>query len=466
MTTPHILFELLENSGFIKNNAVDHNKVRRTSLTEIIDLGAMSAEITSAEQLPRDTRAFAHSASLSLGGGIHPCSRLPCRIRHAIELSQFAALYSDKVYIHNFLTNLASHPDEPHDLSVLRAHLANGLEVLLRLRPLITAKRVIPVTSAESGCAHCFMAKVNAINDFDPHVKQGLTSARDYLRKRFLTEAKVTIRMEGRQYEADIRAPEDLVEHGHHTMALSRIPLALQTLPEVRQRLMRGQAVTLTQKQLAKLRHHEDEVAAILQNVFFEFTISQSFGTSFLTERPIHLKLLQSLTPSSQQEKRNALLKKHLTTLVPFLEGAEPTDLLKLREQEADSFIVFRQAINRAIDEASDKTSEFTERHARELYGDVLEPSLAKLDLKLRSAQNSLVKTSRRKATAWVGAITFGLFSGLLPSSLAAAAKVLGLTKVLADLGEAALQTKGDENLIRSEDMYFLWKVRQTTRSR
>ena len=103
------------------------------------------------------------------------------------------------------------------------------------------------------------------------------------------------------------------------------------------------------------------------------------------------------------------------------------------------------------------------ERHARELYGDVLEPSLVRLDLKLRNAHRGLVKTSRRKVFAWVGAITFGLFSGLLPSSLEAAAKALGLTKVLAELGESALQTGGNEDVIRNDDMYFLWKVRQAS---
>ena len=137
-----------------------------------------------------------------------------------------------------------------------------------------------------------------------------------------------------------------------------------------------------------------------------------------------------------------------------------------MREQEADSFLLFRQAFNRAIDVATDPNIEFTERHARELYGDELEPSLARLDLKLRNAQSTMVKTARRKVSIWVGAITFGLFSGLIPSGLAAAAKVLGLTKVVSDLGESVLQARVDEDTIRNEDMYFLWKVRKASRSR
>lgn len=309
--------------------------------------------------------------------------------------------------------------------------------------------------------------KVNAIDAFDPRVMRGLTSAGKHLRKRFLSEAKVTIERWEKEYRLEVRAPEDLLEHGFYAKYIrsSGMLEALRHLPEVRSLLARGRKVPLSQRQLEKLGLHKDETAAILENVLFEFTVSQSLGTSFLTERPIHASILQDLTVNSQQEQRNVLIKRHLTTLVPFLDGLDSAELLKLREQEADSFVLFRQALNRAIDEASNKTSEFTERYARELYGDVLEPSLAKLDLKLRSAQKSLIKKSHRKVFAWVGAITFGLFSGLVPSSLEAAAKVLGLTKVLADLGESALQARGNENVIRNEDMYFLWKVRQASRS-
>jgi hypothetical protein len=88
------------------------------------------------------------------------------------------------------------------------------------------------------------------------------------------------------------------------------------------------------------------------------------------------------------------------------------------------------------------------------------------LDLKLQTARNSLIKKSRRKLTAWVGAISFGLFAGLVPSGLESAAKILGLTKVIADLGESALEAKADENIVRNEDMFFLWKVREKSRSR
>ena|SRR5215212_4326598 len=104
MSTPNILFELLENAEYIKGNAVNLDRIQRATLTEIIDLGNESAELTSAKQIPRSQSAFAHSASLSLGGGRDPCGELECRIKNIEDLSQFAAFYSDKVYVHNILS--------------------------------------------------------------------------------------------------------------------------------------------------------------------------------------------------------------------------------------------------------------------------------------------------------------------------------------------------------------------------
>lgn len=467
MPTPHILFELLENAGYINGDVVNRSRVQRATLTDVIDLSTQSAELTSTEQIPRNRSAFAHTASISLGGGRYPCPALGCRVKHVDELSQFAALYSDKVYIQNFLSDFHEFTSSTiEDLPLYQVMLEKDLEVLLRLRPLIEAEKVIPITNIDSWCSKCFGVRVEAIDGFAPEIMDGLALAGHQLRERFLSESKVTIERFGKNYRVAVRASEDLLEHGFHATTFSEMPERMREMPEVLRLMARGRKVPLTRKQVERLDIHKDETAEILQNVLFELSISQSFGTSLLTERPIHVKIFQKLTESTQQEQRNALIKKHLTTLVPFLDGLDAQQLLKIRESEADSFLLFRQALNRVIDEASSKDDDFTERKARELYGDELEPSLARLDLKLRSAQRGFMKTTGRKVTALAGAITFGLFSGMIPASLGAAAKVLGLTKILSDLGESALQAQGDEDTIRSDEMYFLWKVRQRSTRR
>jgi hypothetical protein len=336
MSDPNFLFELLQNADYIRNNTVNMEKIQAASITDIIDLGAESAQLTSAAQVPHEKRAFAHSASLSLGGGRQPCSEISCRSKRAEELSQFAALYSDKVYIHNFLSDLARHPEAAHEVAIsrMRIVLAEHLEILLKLRPLIEANLIVPLTAPKVWCTHCFRARVNAITDFDPGMMAGLASAGEYLLKRFLSETKVTIKKQGKNYVYEIRAPEDLLEHGFKAKVFAEMPKALENLPEVRALLARGRAAPLSSRQMEKIAVHKTETSNILTNVLFELTVSQSFGTSFLTERPIHVKILQAVASDDQQQRRNDLIKRYLTTLVPFLEGLTPKQLLTFESKK------------------------------------------------------------------------------------------------------------------------------------
>lgn len=106
----------------------------------------------------------------------------------------------------------------------------------------------------------------------------------------------------------------------------------------------------------------------------------------------------------------------------------------------------------------------FTEQDAREIYSDIINPQLTKLDLKVKSAKRDLLKLSYRKGLAWTATISFGIYSGFIPSNLAAAATALGFSKVAADFLEMAMNKSDSEDNIRNDDMYFLWKVRQLSK--
>jgi hypothetical protein len=99
------LFELLENAGLISGSGIHQRRVWRLSAGQISDIGAQAAVLTRAESLPCEVGNMTHSAMLSLGGGTEPYASVSCRLRHVDQLAQFAAFYSDRVYIHNFLSN-------------------------------------------------------------------------------------------------------------------------------------------------------------------------------------------------------------------------------------------------------------------------------------------------------------------------------------------------------------------------
>ena len=95
------------------------------------------------------------------------------------------------------------------------------------------------------------------------------------------------------------------------------------------------------------------------------------------------------------------------------------------------------EALNKAIDDVRAQRSNFSERDARLIYTDVVAPELARLDRAVKTARRETLKDVGRSIAGWSAAISFGMYTGLLPEQLLLAAKALGLTKVLADIGAA-----------------------------
>ena len=160
-------------------------------------------------------------------------------------------------------------------------------------------------------------------------------------------------------------------------------------------------------------------------------------------------------------DRKNQIMQMYLTSFVPFLENVPIDRLLALRRNETPAFEVFRKSLSTAVDEALRATGSFTEIQARQIYGDVIQPGLAKIDQKIRSSSRNLIKGTLGSVLAWGGAISFGLYEGLLPNQAAAAATALGLTKILADVAKPVVDKAMGVNSVENESLYFLWKVRR-----
>jgi hypothetical protein len=132
-------FELLENTGLIRNEVVDADKIAHAKVSTLVEIAEQSAELTSADRLASESSIFAHSASLSLGATRAYCSAETCRINRAL-------LYSDRVYIKNFLADHAPNATKrrvPSDTR-FREYFSQDLRILNELRPLITAGVIVP----------------------------------------------------------------------------------------------------------------------------------------------------------------------------------------------------------------------------------------------------------------------------------------------------------------------------------
>lgn len=103
----------------------------------------------------------------------------------------------------------------------------------------------------------------------------------------------------------------------------------------------------------------------------------------------------------------------------------------------------------------------FSEKQAREIHGDVIQPRLAALDKRIRIAKQDLLKKSVRSVIAVAGVISFGLYSGFISGETAELIKTLGLTKIAVDVVEKAIPIGEATSQAKADDLYFLWKVQK-----
>jgi hypothetical protein len=458
----HILFERFEKAGFLKGGSVNCDMIAHTSPFKILDFATEPCEVISSKNLSRDNSVLANAASISLGCGRWPCNSLGCRLKQAEQLAQFAALYSDQVYIRYPFSDYIKHTKSKHlpDGSVIQTKFAEDLVLLNYLRPLIESKKILPITPPHI-CLDCLAKHSLGLKD-----DKQLMKAFRFLNHRMENEIDTSISLiAGKLYLIEANGPEDLLNHGF-SATTSETPIPnLKKIPRIFSQVRKGNIVHLSKDELRKIGYAEYLSDEHYQSIIFGLTLSQCLQTGFLTEMPLHVEFLKQFSSTSPHIERDMLIEKHLTCLVPFLKELSPVEILKLRENEEDSFVLFKSAIAEAVDEYRKNYGKFNEADAKALYSDVLRPKLAELENKVGKGRRLLIKGSRRKILAWTGAISFGVYMGLLPQGLAAAAAFLGLTKVLADFTEGLMNKSDIDESARGHNMYFLWRLKKMSRS-
>ncbi len=440
-------FYVLEKAGLIKDRLPNTDEIGRLSTSRLQDIVDESVSVSTIEHIAPADSLFAHSASISLGGGPDPCAGIDCRLRRARQLAQFALLYSDRVYIrHPFFIR---HDD---DERTYRRQLTNELHILGTFRPLIERGLIVPFTPSLEYCAHCLAA--SALGEGGDKRIETLSES---LRAEFFEEFELWLESSGSDYRVEIRGPEELIEHGSAWRRYANLPPALSSAAE--ECSQKGVSIKLSRSMRSALGVHEQFAKKSVENLAFELTAAQSFKTSYLTDLPFDLRILNRLRKNAEHAQRSFFLQKHLSTVVPFLEDVPFDDLVSLREHEGDAFIAFRKALGDAIEEFRRQGKAFDEGTAKELYADVVRPALSKLNMRVDAAKSAILRRAANSALGWAGAISIGTYAGIVPHNLVNAAATLGFTKVAADLLATLAERFTPETEIAQESMYFLWQV-------
>lgn len=202
--------------------------------------------------------------------------------------------------------------------------------------------------------------------------------------------------------------------------------------------------------------------STLMGSVIFEVGTAKHLRTSYLSSNNFEIELIRNLTADPIIRRKSALMGRYLSCLVPFSGDIKLPSLIKLRKQESDAFILFRAALNEAINTYKESGDHFDERDAQAVYSDIIQPRLATLDNSIRIAKRRLAKSGYRKAIAWTGALSLGMYTGFAISNPLLGLASFAAAKCGADYLEEFFAKSDVEDKIVEDSYYFLWKVRET----
>jgi len=452
-TNLKLLFEFLKKTELIKRNRVNVSLIEILSRRDIYKTVDLLLHLTETQQLQIAQNTFAHSASQSLAGRWN-CTFLPHRLLQLNELANFAALYSDCVHVENFFLDY-EHFD---DLNMLREMLHDDLWMLIAMKPLLDADRLKFYTPEMHSCLHCFETV------FGEDTQRRIEKGHKVLTKEYFENSSVSlIKYNRHEIKFELNGPEPFYKHPMVMIfpARGRIRHVVSGKPKLLRALKDTGSASLSQSLSRNLQLHRKFSGIITNSATFGILSSAILKTSFLTDNPLDISFLKTISDRPQLDKRNQLALKHLSSIVPFVGDVRVPDLLKLRNREEEAFLNYRKALNEAITEFKSADSDFTEKQAREIYSDLIEPRLASLDKRVKVAKKDLLKKSIRSIVAVAGVISFGLYSGFISGETAELIKTLGLAKIAYDVVEKSIPIGEARSAIKSDDLYFLWKAKK-----
>lgn len=391
---------------------------------------------------------FSFIANSSLSGGRHPCSFLGCRDEKLRQLVSFASLYSDEVYINNPFEDIAR--KGPENLTEIdRQELSVGIKHFQHLKPLIEKGIVKYALSTTSLCEYHEKVMAEPLSrKIEDDEKKLYKFLHDYL----LDKCSVCFNehKDGLAF-FEISGPENFIDHGKMFFYLSSEKL--ESHHYVKYLRSSNLPYKLSRKEISKEGILSLIIDPVLDDLANQRWHSTFYGTSCLCDNSTQIKLASKVNnpvfPANIDDFEQGM--KHY---LPTVYSQDLNRLLDLREREEEAFIVYRDKVSSMISDS--KT--LGKNEIIELFRDQIIPEINIIDKKIKNWQDNARETLREKVLFGAGALSIGLYSGLLPSDIGQVVAAVGggsLVKALIDFNK----TLKRKHQARTEDFYFLWQA-------
>jgi hypothetical protein len=429
-------FELLDRAGIRKiSDAKNIFSFPRRGLVKLIE--KLDEEIC-AQSIPSITK-YSFTTNDSLGGGPRPCMSPECRLDKVSRLASFAALYADSVIIPPLFTTL-DHLKKTDDHEILHAlylKIAGDISVLIYLRPYIEANLVYINKTKSRLCFECFRNNLSESNVLQSRIKKIEPKIKSFIsREASFSISDGAIRIAGSRFL------------GTETLSFVHTP------PEIA-KFFKKKEYRFSQKEVIKYKLYRYLLGPSVNDLYAQ---KYSFQNErfFLTDNELETQIIDYLGGHRPS------MVSHLSQNLPLVSGVKPEKIIKLRQEEGESFEAYRNSVSRVMEELGSKRSP---SELKDAMSDLVQPEINRINLVIKNHKKYLLEKAAKRAQFDVLVLAAGLFGGLPidPVSLNIIYSGLGLREVSGIIDDLQ-ESKQIPEEARNSNLYFLWRIQKMQR--
>jgi hypothetical protein len=389
---------------------------------------------------------FSFTANSALSGGSHPCASPECRIRRVESLISFATLYADEVYIQQPFEDIAQ--KEPSKIrEVDRHNLASGIYTYFLLRPLIKQGIIKYAHDANPFCNHHYETVAKPLIE---DINRKVDRLQAEITKELLECCRVTFNYTNSKSPFfDISGPERILEHGQVFFhAYNPPPNMFKTFKN------KGPLYTLSKSEMHESGALDFVIHPILRDITFQEWHTALTNTSYLCDNNAHMALVSKVNNDIFSANSSAFAS-GLKHYLPRVHSRDANALLALRNKESEAFFVYRDKLRKLLKTAGN----WGEREVAAVFRDEVLPEINVINKKLQDWKLNTRQSIGEKVLFGTGAVTLGLYAGLLPANIGQLVAALGGTSAAAAILMDWNKTFKEKQQARSNDFFFLWEA-------
>lgn len=378
---------------------------------------------------------FNFSTNASISGSVYPCACFECKMKNLSNLAFFATLYAERVIIPSPI-DYHYQQYTHYKLPINRRRLIEDILLLLYIKPLVLKRIIGFYTLRINICKDCLQKQLKK----EERLLKEAENIKEYIKKEMQLDFTIYTKHEKKDLYIYVDPKSDLILPGNIVCGSKR-------KSDVFKKYINIPDTTVSFEDFEKLGFVDYLIDPIIDDFLLHSIWKEHGKTTYLTNRPIDTLIMKGL---GEKDFATQNVLNYINPILPLIENVNIENLLKIRENEYDSFLVYRDKLREIIKSNNLKT----EKDYQDAYNDLIQPEINKMNNILHKNRKHLIKKIGIDVGLTSIICSIGVYNNFSFEGITGLMSLLGISTGIKDI----VQLSSEES-IAENDLYFLWKV-------